>query len=129
MLHHISDILSGIYSLGALADKALVEGLIHPEPVFSAITYRGVPDIRVIVYRGVPAMAMVRLPTIASDGKANLHQGAIGAGIDLGSGGLTSAVHRGDTITHHPDTGNVIAGMQVPHWERIHLIAAPVHMI
>ena len=124
LLYHISDILSGIYSLGALEDKALVEGLIHPDPIFSAITYRGVPDIRVIVYRGVPAMAMVRLPTSSSDGKANLHQGAIGAGIDLGSGTLTFAVHRSDAVTHHPDTGNLIAGIPVPHWERILLMAA-----
>lgn len=69
-------------------------------------------------------MAMVRLPTSASDRKANLHQGAIGAGIDLGSGMLASAVHRSDTVAHHPDTGNLIAGMQVPFWDRILMIAA-----
>ncbi|HMK44384.1 MAG TPA: alpha-L-glutamate ligase-like protein [Dissulfurispiraceae bacterium] len=124
MLYHISDILSGIYSLGALEDKALIEGLIHPDAVFGTVTYCGVPDVRVIVYRGVPAMAMVRLPTSLSDGKANLHQGAIGAGIDLGSGMLTFAVHRNETVARHPDTGNPLAGILVPHWDRILMIAA-----
>ena len=82
LVYHISGILSGIYSLEGLEDRALIEGLVIPDPVFAAITYQGVPDIRIIVYRGVPLMAMVRLPTRSSDGKANLHQGAIGVGID-----------------------------------------------
>jgi alpha-L-glutamate ligase-like protein len=122
--YHISSILSGIYSLGALEDRAVIEELIHPDPVFAAVTYRGVPDIRIIVYRGVPAMAMVRLPTRASDGKANLHQGAIGAGLDMCGGVLLKAVHHNEVVTHHPDTGNPVTGIAVPHWEQIMTIAA-----
>ena len=49
-------------------------------PSFAAITTEGVPDVRVIVYRGVPVMSMTRLPTRRSRGRANLHQGAVGAG-------------------------------------------------
>lgn len=79
--YHISEILSGVYSLEGLEDRAIIEALIYPDPVFAAVTFQGVPDVRIVVYRGVPAMAMVRLPTRASDGKANLHRGAIGAGI------------------------------------------------
>ena len=86
LTYHISDILSGIYSLEGLEDCALIEALIHPDPVFAAVTFSGVPDIRILVYRGVPVMGMVRLPTRASDGKANLHRGAIGVGIDIGRG-------------------------------------------
>jgi len=37
-------------------------------------------------------MAMLRLPTKESGGKANLQQGAIGLGIDMASGVTTSAV-------------------------------------
>jgi alpha-L-glutamate ligase-like protein len=122
--YHISSILSGIYSLGALEDRAIIEELIHPDPVFATVTYRGVPDIRIIVYRGVPAMAMVRLPTRASDGKANLHQGAIGAGLDLCSGVLLKAVHHNEVVTHHPDTGNPVTGITVPDWEKIMNMAA-----
>jgi alpha-L-glutamate ligase-like protein len=122
--HHISDILSGIYSLGGLEDRAIVEALIHPDPVFAAVTYQGVPDVRVIVYQGVPVMSMVRLPTRASDGKANLHRGAIGAGIELKSGTTLTAVHRSQVVTHHPDTGKPVSGIQVPYWDSLLLMAA-----
>jgi alpha-L-glutamate ligase-like protein len=122
--YHVSDILSGIYSLGGLEDRAFIEALVHPDTVFDAVTYRGVPDIRIIVYRGVPAMSMVRLPTQASDGKANLHRGAIGVGIDMAEGTTLAGVHRSGVVTHHPDTHNPVTGMQVPHWERMLVVAA-----
>jgi len=124
LTYHIQDILSGIYSLEGLEDRAFLEGLVHPDPVFAAVTYRGVPDVRVIVYQGVPVMAMVRLPTRASDGKANLHRGAIGVGINMGSGTTLAAVHRSGVVTDHPDTGHPVAGIQVPYWEQMLLMAA-----
>lgn len=124
LAYHISDILSGIYSLEGLEDRAFLEGLVHPDNVFDAVTYRGVPDIRIIVYRGVPVMSMVRLPTRASDGKANLHRGAIGVGINMGNGTTLSGVYRSGVVTHHPDTDKPVTGIQVPHWERLLLIAA-----
>ena len=119
LVYHILSILSGIYSLEGLEDRALIEGLIIPDPVFSAITYQGVPDIRIIVYREIPVMAMVRLPTRASDGNANLHRGAIGVGIDLESGKTLKGVHHSLVIDRHPDTGNLVADIQVPHWEEM----------
>jgi len=122
--YHISGILSGIYSLGGQEDKAIFEALIYPDPVFAAVTHVGVPDIRIIVYRGVPVMGMVRLPTKDSDGKANLHQGAIGAGIEIQSGRTLTAVHRSRVISHHPDTGKQVSGIQVPHWGKMLLMAA-----
>jgi alpha-L-glutamate ligase-like protein len=123
--YHISTILSGIHSLGGVEDKAIIEALIHPDPVFADVTSNGgVPDERIIVYRGVPVMAMVRLPTEASDGKANLHRGAIGAGIDIGGGVTLSAVHRSRVVDRHPDTGNTVGGIRVPQWDRMLLMAA-----
>lgn len=122
--YHISDILSGIYSLSGLEDKAVIEALIHPDSTFEAVTFQGVPDIRVIVYRGVPVMSMVRLPTRASDGKANLHRGAIGAGIDLSQGVTMTAVSRSQVISRHPDTGNPVSGIQIPYWEKMLWMAA-----
>jgi alpha-L-glutamate ligase-like protein len=124
LFYHISDILSGIYSLSGLEDRAIIEALIHPDPVFAAVTYQGVPDIRIVVYRGVPVMSMVRLPTKASDGKANLHRGAIGAGIDLGRGITGTAVHRSQVVSRHPDTGNPVSGIQVPYWNQMMGMAA-----
>jgi len=122
--YHVAEILSGIYSLSGLEDVAIVESLIHPEPVFASVTYQGVPDVRIVVYRGVPVMSMVRLPTKESDGKANLHRGAIGAGIGISSGTTLSAVHLSNVITHHPDTGNPVSGIRVLHWEKMLRMAA-----
>lgn len=121
---HVSNILSGIYSLGGQSDKALIEYRVHFDPVFEAVTYRGVPDVRIIVFRGVPVMAMVRLPTRVSGGKANLHQGAVGTGVDMVTGRTLSAVCRGAIVTEHPDTGNPLSGIQIPHWDMLIDLAA-----
>lgn len=115
--HHVSNILSGLYSLGGHPDKALIEYCVKFNPVFEEISFQGVPDIRIIVFLGVPVMAMVRLPTRMSDGKANLHQGAIGAGIDIGTGRTLSAVWKNEIVTEHPDTENPVTGVQIPDWE------------
>ncbi|MDA0999183.1 MAG: alpha-L-glutamate ligase-like protein [bacterium] len=122
--HHISNILSGIFSLAGQPDRAIIQSLVHPDPVFEAVSYRGVPDIRIVVYRGVPAMAMTRLPTRASDGKANLHRGAIGAGISISAGVTRNAVCRGEVVAEHPDTGNPVSGVKVPYWPEMLLAAA-----
>jgi alpha-L-glutamate ligase-like protein len=121
---HVSNILSGIYSLGGQPDKALVEYRVKFDPVFEKISYGGVPDVRIIVFLGVPVMAMVRLPTRMSQGKANLHQGAIGAGIDLATGRTLNAVWRNSVVETHPDTGQPVAGVAIPRWADLLAIAA-----
>jgi len=125
--HHVSNILSGIFSLGGHPDKALIEYRVRFDPVFEAISYQGVPDVRIIVFCGVPVMSMVRLPTRMSDGKANLHQGAIGAGIDMATGRTLTAVWRNDVVDEHPDTGNPVTGIQIPQWPRLLELAARCH--
>ncbi|MDH3545963.1 MAG: alpha-L-glutamate ligase-like protein [Gammaproteobacteria bacterium] len=117
--HHISNIVSGQYSLSGNPDKALIEYCVEFDKVFAELSYQGVPDVRVIVYRGYPAMAMVRLPTRASDGKANLHQGAVGAGVDMSLGETLTGVLENNIIDEHPDTGALIAGLRIPHWDLI----------
>jgi alpha-L-glutamate ligase-like protein len=124
LLYHISNIISGVYSLGGQPDKAMIEYRIQFDPIFAAISYLGAPDIRIIVFLGVPVMAMVRLPTRASDGKANLHQGAIGVGLNLATGKTLSAVWYNEIIEEHPDTGNPVAGLQLPSWTRLLELAA-----
>ncbi len=125
--HYVSNILSGAYSLGGHPDAAMIEYRVLFDPVFEAISYQGVPDVRIIVFLGVPVMAMVRLPTRASDGKANLHQGAIGAGIDLGTGRTGSAVWHDQVVREHPDTGHPVGGLLIPHWEQLLTLAARCH--
>jgi alpha-L-glutamate ligase-like protein len=117
--HHISNIISGQFSLSGGRDKALIEYCVQFDPVFSELSFQGVPDVRVVVYRGYPAMAMVRLPTRESDGKANLHQGAVGAGIDMCTGATLNGVLDNKIVDEHPDTGALVAGLEIPHWPSI----------
>ena len=117
--HDISNILSGLYSLGGKPDVAMIEKLVEFDPLFKRYSYEGVPDIRVIIYKGYPAMAMLRCSTKESDGKANLHQGAVGVGIDMASGKALFAVQHNSPITKHPDTKYDFTQLQIPHWERM----------
>jgi alpha-L-glutamate ligase-like protein len=119
ILHHISNTVGGQYSLSGNRDTALIEYCVHFDPTFAEVSYQGVPDIRVVVYRGYPAMAMVRLPTRASDGKANLHQGAVGAGVDLRTGETLNGVLDNHVVDEHPDTGALVAGLKIPRWDFI----------
>jgi hypothetical protein len=64
-------------------------------------------------------MAMVRLPTVASEGRANLHQGAAAAAVHLVTGRTFGGVCAGRTITRHPDTGELIAGLTIPGWRNL----------
>jgi alpha-L-glutamate ligase-like protein len=116
---HLSDILSGMYSLAGQPDQALIQQRVILHPAFAPIAYKGIPDIRVILYRNEPAMAMLRLPTRASNGRANLHQGGIGTGIDLDTGVTNHAVLRNRFVECHPDTSNPVVGRQVPFWPEV----------
>jgi alpha-L-glutamate ligase-like protein len=116
---HISDILSGMYSLGGQPDRAMLQQRVRLHPAFAAISYKGIPDVRVILYRNEPAMAMLRLPTKQSNGRANLHQGGIGTGVDMETGITDHAVQRNRVVQRHPDTGNPLVGMRVPYWDDV----------
>ncbi len=122
--YHLSCLLSGAYSLGGSSDYAIIEKRVVVDPVFAEVSYEGIPDIRIITLLGYPAMAMVRLPTRQSGGKANLHQGAIGVGVDLSTGKTLGGVFQNDAIDYHPDTLNPIVGIEVPYWNKILEIAS-----
>ncbi len=122
--YHVNNCLGGMYSFGGGSDRVLVEQRLRPHSAFAAISFRGVPDLRIIVYRGVPLMAMLRLPTSASDGKANLHVGGVGAGVDMASGCTSSAICHGRLIELHPDFETPVAGFEVPDWSGALEIAA-----
>ncbi len=121
---HISNTLSGLYSLGGKNDKAMVEQCIDFSHNFKDYSFLGVPDVRVIIFNGFPVMAMMRLATRESDGRANLHQGAVGVGINIANGKAVAAVHHNRTITEHPDTGVDLAKLEVPEWDKILEISA-----
>lgn len=121
---HCSNILAGLYSLGGKSDIAIVERIIEFDDALSDFSYEGVPDIRVIIFKGYPVMAMMRLSTKSSDGKANLHQGAVGVGIDIVSGKALHAVQFGKPINEHPDTQRRLNQLQVPNWGDLLLLAS-----
>lgn len=116
---HVSEILSGLFSLAGQRDRAMIEECLAIHPELAKVTLGGVPDIRLIVYRGIPAMAMIRLPTATSGGRANLHQGAVGAGIDLDTGRTTRAVLHDRVIHRHPDTEEVLVGIAIPRFQEL----------
>lgn len=122
--HHMQNVLGGVYSLGGHPDQAIIEYRVKFDPVFDRVSYRGVPDIRVLVYHGVPVMAMLRLPTRQSGGRANLHQGAVGVGIDMRRGVTDLGVCHNRRVLEHPDFGTPLAGLQIPGWDNLLLIAA-----
>ncbi len=116
---HMSDTLSGMFSLGGQPDSAIVQQRVELHPAFAAISHKGIPDVRVILYKDEPAMAMLRLPTKESGGRANLHQGGIGTGVDLETGITHHAVQRNRLIEIHPDTGRPVVGVRVPGWRDV----------
>ncbi len=116
LFDHAADILQGVYSLDSTNDTVMIEEKIKLDEFFSKITYKGVPDIRVIVFKRCPVMAMLRIPTKCSEGRANLHAGGIGVGLDLKSGVTTSAKVKKSFIDIHPDTGVRLLGLRIPHW-------------
>lgn len=116
---YLSNVIAGLHSLGGRADVALVEQLVRVSDDFAEYSVEGVPDIRLIVFLGYPVMGMLRLATKASDGKANLHQGAVGVGIDIATGKALSAVQHNRVIDRHPDTGALLSEISIPNWRRL----------
>ncbi len=117
---HIQNILDGSFSLSNKPDIAFFEERLKLLKLFKPYTWKGIPDIRIIVFNRVPVMAMLRLPTKDSGGKANLHQGAIGVGIDMANGTTTTAiVGKGRLIEYVPETRLLLSGLKIPRWKDI----------
>jgi alpha-L-glutamate ligase-like protein len=111
----LADIVFGAFSK-QMEDKAFVERRIRPHAQYSALYADGLCDVRVLVLEGVPVMAMVRVPTRRANGRANLHQGGIGLGVDLETGRTVTAVSRGRPLEVHPETGAPLLGIELPAW-------------
>ena len=118
LTRHLHRILQGELSLDStISDAALFEPLIRTHPAFARLVPVGLPDIRIICLRDVPLMAMTRLPTLESGGRANLHQGAVGAAIDFKNGQIFRAMLGDQEIEYHPSTDQLLVGECIPHWE------------
>lgn len=125
--HDISNVLSGVYSLGGKPDSAFIESLVLCTPELQHYSYEGLPDIRVIIFQGFPIMAMLRCPTHSSDGKANLHQGAVGVGLDINTGRALHAVQNNRVIRQHPDTDIDFSDLIISDWTTVLRLAASCH--
>jgi alpha-L-glutamate ligase-like protein len=116
---HVANILFGKFSK-RMFDKVIIEYRLIPHSDFHKIFKRGVPDFRIILLNTKPIMAMLRMPTEESDGKANLHAGAIGLGVDLKTGALTRGYNQitDEMVSRHPDSKVLFEGMRLPDWEK-----------
>jgi len=128
MYRHCIDILEGKYSISGTHDDIVVEEKLDPHPDFRLLTQTGLPDIRVIVFNMVPVLAMLRVPTVESEGKANMELGAIAMGIDIGSGLTTGAAKKSKFIRKMPN-GEPAKGFQIPYWDEILYQCAKIQQV
>ncbi|OGM18544.1 hypothetical protein A2686_03005 [Candidatus Woesebacteria bacterium RIFCSPHIGHO2_01_FULL_38_10] len=120
---HVLDVLEGAFSVGNVPDSAYIEEYVGRHKAFKKYAFRGTPDIRVIVFNKIPVMAMLRLPTKESGGRANLHQGAIAVGIDIATGITTQAFWHSEYIYYKPGTKRKLNGIKIPNWTEMLEIA------
>lgn len=119
VVEHVGQILAGLVTPARLDETVFLEELLEPDDILGALAWRGLPDIRVIVDACSPVMAMIRVPTAASAGRANLHQGALGLGVDMATGRSTMAIIGNCQVTVHPNRGLPLEPVTVPYWNRI----------
>lgn len=122
---HCIEILDGKYSISGVRDSVIFEEVLRAHSSFRRLTEVGLPDVRVIVFNRVPVLAMLRVPTDESDGKANMELGAYGMGIDLSTGKTTGAAYHSQFLKKLPN-GESTIGFQVPFWDDILLSAARI---
>jgi alpha-L-glutamate ligase-like protein len=120
---HAFSIVEGQFH-GGQKDSAIVEELLVEDAGLRGIVPIGLADIRVISFLGYPVMAMMRIPTEMSGGKANIHMGAVAAGVRISTGIIVHSVWTGLPSPDHPDTGVRLLGQQVPSWDEILEVAA-----
>jgi uncharacterized protein (TIGR02421 family) len=128
LTEHIEDILDGKFSVNGMTDTAFFEKVLESDAAFAPLRPVGLPDIRIVVFNLVPVMAMLRIPTAESGGKANVHLGGIGIGIDMAKGVTTFATQYNKRITELPHGGSP-AGIAIPGWEQLLLIASQIQYL
>lgn len=125
---HLLNVLDWFFSLSWNRDKVIIEKKIILDSDVALLGKYGLPDIRVILFNMVPVMAMIRIPTEKSWGKANLHSGACAAGIDIWSGKLTYMVQHSKQIKSIPGIGNV-RWIKLPYWDKTLELAVKVQSV
>jgi alpha-L-glutamate ligase-like protein len=119
---HIADIVFGVYSFDRM-DVAVVEPRLMPDAFFASLYPHGLSDIRLVLIDDVLSLSMLRIPTAQSDGKANLHQGAIGIAVNVENGLTYRAWHRRRNVSVHPENDISLIHQRVPSWTEVVRIA------
>ena len=120
---HAFQILDGEFH-GGRRDAVVLEELLVQDNRLKDIVPLGLADFRVICFLGFPVMAMMRIPTKRSGGKANIHLGAVAAGIRVSTGTIVHSVWGGLPQPEHPDSGAIILDRKIPLWDEILGVAA-----
>ncbi len=126
---HAADIIFGVYSFSNMNDKVIIESLVNQHRAIEQISPYGLADIRIILLNNIPVMAMLRVPSFDSDGKANLHQGAYGVGINLKNGQTQTIIKQNRLQTSLPQAHAGLHNMTLPFWPEVlemSLLAADV---
>lgn len=117
---HMQDILDGAYSISWFDDSILIEERLLPHHDFQDFCTYWLADIRIIVFNFVPVAAMVRVPTLESDGKANLNQWWIWMWIDVGTWKVSTIQYKRKIYTNtFPDRYSEFYLKQIPFWDKI----------
>lgn len=119
---HIADIVFGVYSFDKV-DVAVVEPRLVPNAFFASLYPHGLSDIRLVLVDDILSLSMLRIPTAQSDGKANLHQGAIGIAVNVENGLTYRAWHRRRKVSVHPENHIPLIHQRVPSWTEVVRIA------
>jgi alpha-L-glutamate ligase-like protein/uncharacterized protein (TIGR02421 family) len=128
LYRHCGEILDGKYSISGISDTVIFEERLDAHPDFRKLTELGLPDVRIVAFNNVPVMAMLRVPTHESEGKANMELGAIALGIDIGTGKTTGGAYYSNFVRKMPN-GFPTDGFQVPFWNEILEAAAKIQNV
>jgi hypothetical protein len=113
-------IFDGSYSSNNKSDTILLEDRLLPGIGFTEFCEYGLADMRVIIFNLVPMIAMLRMPTKESWGKANLAQGGIWLGLDIITWKINSLYRKWKSYTSEfPPEWQHFKGKTIPYRKEI----------
>lgn len=113
-------IFQWLYSSNGKQDTVLIEEKLIPWNGFELFCTHGLADMRIIMFNLVPVIAMLRVPTEQSGGKANLAQWGIGLGIDIVTGKINSLYRQWQSYTNSfPSEWSQFKNKKIPYRQEI----------
>jgi hypothetical protein len=116
--------------------ELLVQERLRNHAAISALAPGALGTVRVLTLRGEDGvvrvvLAVCKIP-VGSAPTDHMRLGGVAAPIDLGTGRLGPAIGKSESAfvepcERHPDTGVVIEGFQLPHWDGVMRLAVSAH--